>query len=137
MRRPRIISREEKLKSQLGATMSLAAYDVLIERRRQITSEGWTPEHDDDHVDGSLANAAACYAATTRTFKAEQYVGRGYETYTAYEDLWPKSWADHWWRPRKSRRRKLIVAAALILAEIERLDRAEQLSDTQRPESER
>jgi hypothetical protein len=38
-----------------------------------------------------------------------------------YEDLWP--WHDDWWKP-KDRRRDLIRAAALIVAEIERLDRA-------------
>ena len=36
-------------------------------------------------------------------------------------DLWP--WAASWWKP-KNRRRDLVRAAALIVAEIERIDRA-------------
>jgi hypothetical protein len=99
--------------------------EIEAERKRQISKEGWSIEHDDDHGDGSLADAAACYAATTRPFKAEEFAGVGYRPYTTYSDLWPKSWADHYFKPRKSRRRRLIIAAALLVAEIERLDRAE------------
>lgn len=36
--------------------------------------------------------------------------------------LWP--WDREWWKP-KDRRRNLVRAAALLIAEIERLDRAE------------
>lgn len=100
--------------------------EVVKERQRQINKEGWTFEHDDEHDDGSLADAAACYAATTRPFKAEEFAGVGYRVYTSYSDLWPKSWADHWFKPKKNRRRKLIIAAALIVAEIERIDRAKR-----------
>jgi len=47
---------------------------------------------------------------------------------TRYADLSPISWrtwpwAEKWWKP-KNERRDLVKAAALILAEIERLDRA-------------
>lgn len=123
MRRPVILSRLQKAKAATGQRMSDAAHDVLKERLRQVSAEGWTSDHDDEHTDGSLADAAACYAATTRVFKAEEYAGRGHEPYTTYEDLWPQSWGDRWWRPKKARRRKLVVAAALLIAEIERLDR--------------
>jgi hypothetical protein len=98
--------------------------DIAKERQRQISKEGWTLAHDDEHDRGELADAAACYAATTRAFKAEEFAGVGYKPYTSYSDLWPQSWSDHWFKPKKSRRRKLIIAAALIVAEIERLDRA-------------
>ena len=37
-----------------------AIADVVGERTRQILDEGWTPEHDDAHTDGQLAQAAAC-----------------------------------------------------------------------------
>ncbi|MBH9424952.1 hypothetical protein I5L08_01955, partial [Pseudomonas aeruginosa] len=33
--------------------------DVQAERRRQITAEGWTPEHDDEHDNGEMARVAA------------------------------------------------------------------------------
>lgn len=101
--------------------MSKATDDVLAERQRQIEAEGWTEDHDDKHNDGSLADAAACYAATSRPFKAVEVAGRAYEPMTQYEDLWP--WNDRWWKP-KNRRHDLVRAAALLVAEIERLDRA-------------
>lgn len=104
--------------------MSKAIDDVLAERKRQIEAEGWTAEHDDRHDDRSLASVAACYA--------QQYVGRAwllgfedgalrYQTDTM-PDYWPDSWAEEWWKP-KSPRRDLVRAAALLIAEIERLDR--------------
>lgn len=96
--------------------------EIGAERERQQSVEGWTPEHDDDHIHGELADAAACYAATDRVFYGSQRAGRGYEPYTLYADLWP--WADEWWKP-KDRRSDLIRAASLIVAEIERLDRAQ------------
>jgi hypothetical protein len=38
-----------------------AARDVLAERQRQISVEGWVPERDDQYVSDELAQAAACY----------------------------------------------------------------------------
>jgi hypothetical protein len=99
--------------------------EIAAERLRQIEVEGWTPKHDDrEHHSGEMALAAACYAAPTRLFKAVRRVGRGYEPHTIYLDAWP--WEDRWWKP-KDRRRDLIRAAALIVAEIERLDRVVEL----------
>lgn len=85
---------------------SRAAEDVLRERWRQIDREGWTSAHDDKHTDGEMAQAASCYA--------------WYATGVKPPLLWP--WEDCWWKPG-DRRRDLVKAGALILAEIERLDR--------------
>lgn len=90
--------------------MSHAVNDVLAERRRQVEEEGWSAEHDDQHADGSLAQAAACYALNSQEIKIKC------GDYT----LWP--WAKKWWKP-KDRRRDLVRAAALLIAEIERMDR--------------
>lgn len=90
-----------------------AVFDVLEERRRQVEGEGWTPEHDDGHADGQIAGAAACYVLGSGAVKhwgAMQAVGT----------FWP--WSQHWFKPG-SVRRMLVKAAALIIAEIERLDR--------------
>ena len=84
-----------------------AARDVLAERARQISVEGWTPEHDDRHDGMELAFAASCYAVADEG-----------EPPSA---VWP--WSVNWWKPR-SHRKNLVRAGALILAEIERLDRA-------------
>lgn len=86
-----------------------AARDVLGERLRQVTAEGWTPAHDDEHEIGELARAAACYAANATGYRLQSRI-----------NIWP--WDREWWKP-STPRRDLIKAGALILAEIERLDR--------------
>lgn len=96
---------------------SRAARDVLAERERQQSAEGWTPEHDDEHTDRSLAFAAASYAYNA----AISHEGRIWNT-ALPPTIWPQSWGADAWKP-KSRRRDLIRAAALMIAEIERLDR--------------
>jgi hypothetical protein len=89
--------------------------DVAAERRRQIEHEGWTPEHDDKHADGQMASAAACYAIG-------DYDGNScWRQDSHMRQWWP--WDRLWWKP-KDRRRDLVRAGALIVAEIERLDRA-------------
>ncbi|EPY2139259.1 hypothetical protein ACXARS_003500 [Klebsiella quasipneumoniae] len=90
-------------------TVTAAAADVLAERQRQVTAEGWTAERDDGYQNSELADAAACYAihAHNQGFSAPAH--------------WP--WSQDWWK-QTSPRRDLVKAGALILAEIERLDRA-------------
>jgi hypothetical protein len=90
---------------------------VLAERCRQIEAEGWTTEHDDEHGDGSMARAAACYALHAGGVPGEDRFPAGSTLF------WPREWARSWWKP-KDARHNLIRAGALILAEIERLDRA-------------
>lgn len=105
--------------------LSRAELDVLAKRRRQVAQEGWTPAHDDFHVDGELARAGAAYAVGA-TLSAEQRAAVSgifcLENNALLRDLWP--FATRWWKP-KDRRRDLVRAAALIIAEIERIDRAE------------
>lgn len=91
--------------------VSSALADVVAERRRQIAVEGWTPEHDDEHSNGEMALAAACYARHAIVPPALSDVPA----------TWP--WGASWWKPGDPRR-MLVKAAALILAEIDRLDRA-------------
>jgi hypothetical protein len=91
--------------------------EVVDERKRQMTAEGWTPPHDDAHRAGQLAGAAACYAMNDLSIRNVELRHR---VTSLLRDLWP--WAQHWWKP-SSPRRNLIKAAALIIAEIERLDR--------------
>lgn len=87
-----------------------AAHDVLAERRRQVTAEGWTLEHDDWYGCGELASAAAAYALS----------GAGWDKGSVI-DYWP--WELTAFKAEFGRR-SLIKAAALLLAEIERIDRA-------------
>lgn len=99
--------------------MSKALDDVIAERARQVNEEGWTPEHDDRHSPGDLAEAAACYLLYPSFLKILPY-GDG-TVCTLFDIIWP--WSLDWWKP-KDRRRDLVKAGALILAEIERIDRA-------------
>jgi hypothetical protein len=87
-----------------------AARDVLAERRRQIESENWAPEHDDKYHKGELLAAALCYMRAADITKPGIVPGS-----------WP--WPRAWWKPGMERR-NLEKAGALILAEIERIDRA-------------
>lgn len=42
--------------------------EIRQERFRQADREGFSLKHDDKHTDGSLARAAACYAAHASAF---------------------------------------------------------------------
>lgn len=96
-----------------------AIEDIIAERKRQIESEGFTFEHDDKHVFGEIADAAAVYAMSP---PSRHIIVSPYLLDTIRDRLWP--WALMWWKPGK-RRRELVKAGALIVAEIERLDRKE------------
>ncbi len=88
---------------------------IAAERRRQIDTEGWTPEHDDRHSDGEMAVAAACYALEAGAHEDERDPSIPPEN-------WP--WAAGWWKAG-DRIRELSKAGALIAAEIDRLKRME------------
>ncbi|MCI1839182.1 hypothetical protein ABFG95_05940 [Achromobacter sp. HNDS-1] len=105
-----------------GDALTAAARDVLAERQRQISAEGWTPEQDDRYTHGDMASAAACYANQGRYHFPEP--GKPGPN-------WP--WAAEWWKP-STYRRNLEKAGALILAEIERLDRAAAITAHKRDE---
>ena len=85
--------------------------DIGKERLRQIDREGFSPESDDGYLDGELLRAAACYLLNLVVPKSPH----------RWPGLWP--WPSLWWKPTNPRR-DLVKAGALILAEIERLDRA-------------
>jgi hypothetical protein len=94
--------------------------EVARERERQMAEEGWTPEHDDKHDNEELAYAAACYAMGSHSVSRGVGPVDGVNA-TITARLWP--WSFEWWKPKR-KRHNLIRAAALIVAEIERLDRA-------------
>lgn len=101
---------------RFGGAIVDGLLDVMAERAHQVIGEGWTAEHDDSHnQNGELAMAAACYAAKSAgDYSAESFAP------SVRELKWP--FPRNWWKP-KDRRRDLVRAGALILAEIERLDR--------------
>ena len=88
--------------------------EIARERRRQMEVEGWTEAHDDRHGDNDLARAAACYALCDPETDRVRYS-------SITDFVWP--WVKEWWKPT-TYRRNLIKAGALIVAELERLERA-------------
>ncbi|EPG5063287.1 hypothetical protein MWT08_005513 [Pseudomonas aeruginosa] len=90
-----------------GKEVPQAWLDVQAERRRQVEAEGWTPEHDDLYCAAELPRAAAAYILNGANDEAPA--------------IWP--FVTKWWKPRDARS-NYVRAGALILAEIERLDRA-------------
>ena len=92
-----------------------AAVDVLKERCRQVEEEGYEPESDDGYTDYQLPRAAICYAIKAAGLPSHRA--------TLY---WP--FPAPAFKPTE-RRANLVKAAALLLAEIERLDRAESPAD--------
>lgn len=84
---------------------SQALRDVNAERQRQQSTKGYSVEQDDTYIGGELAAAAISYI---EPMEAESY--------------WPADWHDDSFKP-SDYRRNLVKAGALILAEIERIDR--------------
>ena len=108
---------------------SKALNDVTAERQRQVSTEGWKTAHDDEHKEGELAAAACCYARNAQEHRL--WVSDGQLDWYIAEPApseWP--WDDSWWKP-KSPRQDLVRAAALLVAEIERLDRAAEVFSLQ------
>jgi len=96
------------------------AESILVERRRQVEKELFDETHDSipsGHVLGQLALAAACYAVNKGPLYAE-VICSGFRG----PDAWPwDSCYDK--RQKHDRRRSLVIAGALIAAEIDRIDR--------------
>jgi hypothetical protein len=99
--------------------LSRGALDVLRERARQVTGEGWTLEHDDAHCNGELGRAALCYAMHAGSDETSRRYLR--------PSGWP--WENSWWKPTTPRG-DLVKAIALLLAELDRLDRAQEPART-------
>lgn len=90
---------------------------IAAERQRQIEVEGFTPQHDEQHVNGELADAAAVYALSAEAMeKLDSAFGDG------TIPLWP--FDPKWLKISDDRVRDLTKAGALIAAEIDRLQRA-------------
>ena len=94
---------------------------IAAERERQVSVEGWTPEHDDCHDAGQLAAAAVAYVLET-VFNGPRVAG------TWFQKFW--MWDYRWWKLSPDPIRNLVKAGALIAAEIDRLERKKR-KDTQ------
>jgi hypothetical protein len=106
-------------KVHLKIQPSQAVNDVLVERVRQLSEEGYDAAYDDEHTDGALALAAAAYIGGALKGGNKDGLPDGSEDDDADVLIAMAPWSIRYKAPRDS----LVKAAALILAEIERLDR--------------
>ncbi|EIH9536937.1 ead/Ea22-like family protein [Escherichia coli] len=101
---------EKRIAELEARAFNPAILDVIAERQRQQSVEGWMPEHDDQYSKSQLLWASSCY------------VLNAIHPFNRIPFDWP--WTPEWWKPTNPRR-DLVKAGALILAEIERIDRQE------------
>ena len=85
---------------------------IATERVRQITEEGHTTAKDRTHTGQELALGAFCYLERAAQDKLPQ-------DDKSIPHIWPWNRSD--WRPKDTRVRNLVVAGALVAAEIDRL----------------
>lgn len=88
---------------------------IAAEREKQIGTLHWTPKHDDGYTACQLVRAALCYA----TYAMQRALGAAH--FGKMPDSWP--WEKKWWKPDVDPVKNLVVAGALIAAEIDRLSR--------------
>lgn len=93
---------------------------ITQERQRQIVGEWWSAEHDDAHSRGELADAAACYLFCGVAETPEDLDDTDMEGDPKVPEMWP--FEPSAWKP-KDAIRNLVVAGALIAAEIDRMAR--------------
>ncbi len=95
---------------------------IAQERIRQIQEEGFTEQHDEGYIEEELVDAAHCY------INAKRYR----EVYLQEDNIplrWP--WDEEYWHPSPSnRKRELVIAGALIAAEIDRILRIESKANS-------
>jgi len=96
--------------------MKTAIELITAERKRQIEKEGWTKDHDiKKHYDGALALAAACYAAHPVKMYCKEIFASG----VSFKQVIP--FGEYHIEKKHNEIRRLTIAGALIIAEIERL----------------
>lgn len=99
---------------------------VTEERQRQITEEGYDEKHDEGHDGGALALAAAAYAShPLKIYRQSQY-----RNSVQFDQIRPFDEYDI--DPEKDELRCLVIGAALMLAEIERIMKVKIEEDANR-----
>lgn len=96
---------------------------IALERKRQMRAESYSPEHDDMHDRGELAEAAFCYLTFAHSLAGGHKWSRDAFFHTNVRDVqWPFDQPS--FKPSDDPMRNLEKAGALIAAEIDRLMRA-------------
>lgn len=100
----------------LGHFFGLGLANIAQERARQVNVEGFTLEHDDEWTENQLALAAISYLWPTGWQPPDVLAGEGVPS------TWPFEATE--WKP-KDRLHNLVIAGALVAAEIDRQLRIE------------
>ena len=100
------------------AILGWATRQIAVERRRQVSDEKYGPWHDDEHTDGSLRVVAAKLCCEGTDAHVEDSMDR-----------------DDWTLLRHPLERRLVIAAALIAAEMDRIQRAKDYVRQEPPTS--
>lgn len=90
--------------------MSPGALAIIAERNRQISQEGWTPEHDLAHRHGELSRAGAAYLLWCAGLP------------DLARQAWP--WALSQFNPKDDHRKNAVRGTSLGLAELDRMQLA-------------
>jgi hypothetical protein len=101
-----------RISEEAARPLANVIYEIAFERVRQVEEEHYSAAHDDTHYRGELVLAAVAYALPPEVLRWLE--GNDVR-------LWPWAGEPNF---KGDRRRDLVRAAALIVAEIERLDRA-------------
>lgn len=108
----------EQLNALLDQASNTDAHaSVLAERAKQIAQ--WGNNHDDEHQNGMLRIQAAALACDGTDAHVEHPDGERGSNF----DPWGLVAKYGYGQPQADKRRALVIAAALLLAEIERIDR--------------
>ena len=104
---------------------------IAEERQRQADVEGWNNFHDEDHTAYQLSAAAGCYIASAQNKYFLDHTHSDGKPVTRFQvrDEGERKWVDGWpWdkeydkREKHDIKRSLVIAGALIAAEIDRLN---------------
>jgi hypothetical protein len=119
----KIVEEQGQTIERLQHVANDAAIGLIVdERKKQVAKLGFDAYHDDQHVDGELANAAAHYASTYDEIfydlPASTQIEDGVERVFPFEPRWDQKKDD-------SRLDQLAKAGALVVAEMGRLLRLE------------
>lgn len=119
-----------------GQYATLSVLRELLDERRKHEQKGFDAAHDDQHTRRELAHAAACYATSAEECELYWYI-EGAKGTMSFQPAWPQHWSDN----RELNfdggyRHDLIVAASLLIAEIERIDRIPAKQQKERDEIE-
>lgn len=93
----------------MTTTRATAVQLIAEKHRTNREHKGYTPEHDDEHISGELADAAIAF------------IMQDLQGIKNAKDWWP--FEEDQWNPSDDPIRNLVKAGALIVAEIERRQR--------------